>query len=102
MLRKEGFSPVLTSDPGAALQLARTIKPVIMLIDVLMPDIDGWEVVKSIKEDPVTSTTPVIMVSIMDDPKTGAPHAADGFMSKPVDSRKLRQILDSHLRRSAA
>ncbi len=102
MLRKEGLVPVLSTDPGSAVQLARTVKPVIMLIDVLMPDVDGWEVVKSMKADPVTANVPVIMVSIMDDPKASAPHGADDFLSKPVDTTRLRKMIDRHLDRSAA
>ncbi|WP_306118823.1 MULTISPECIES: ATP-binding protein [unclassified Roseitalea] len=102
LLRKEDFVPVLTTDPGSALQLARTIKPMLMLIDVLMPDVDGWEVVRSLKSDPSTAHVPVVMVSIMDDPKADAPQSVDGFISKPVDTAKLRRILRAHLSDVAA
>ncbi|MBO6639708.1 MAG: response regulator [Roseitalea sp.] len=102
MLRKESFSPILTSDPASALHLARTVRPSLMLIDVLMPDVDGWELVEKMKDDPVTRPIPVIMVSIMDDPKTNAPQLADGFMSKPVDSAKLRKTLQLHFGKNAA
>ncbi|MCR9121578.1 MAG: ATP-binding protein [Phyllobacteriaceae bacterium] len=102
MLRKENLSPILTSDPASALHLARTVRPSLMLIDVLMPDVDGWELVETMKNDPVTRAIPTIMVSIMDDPKTGAPQLADGFMSKPVDSAKLRKALQLHLGKNAA
>jgi signal transduction histidine kinase/CheY-like chemotaxis protein len=102
MLRKENLSPILSSEPASALHLARTVRPSLMLIDVLMPDVDGWELVETMKEDPVTKSIPVIMVSIMDDPKNNAPQLADGFMSKPVDSAKLRKTLQLHLGKNAA
>lgn len=102
MLRKENLNPILTSDPASALHLARTVRPALMLIDVLMPDVDGWELVETMKNDPVTRDVPTIMVSIMDDPKSGAPQLADGFMSKPVDSAKLRKALQLHLGKKAA
>ena len=102
VLRKEDFSPIMTSDPTSALQLARTVKPSIIMLDVLMPDIDGWELVETMKNDPVTADIPVIMVSIMDDPKSTKPNLADSFISKPVDSAKLRKALMQHVKSKAA
>lgn len=102
MLRKEGLSPILTSDPSSAVHLARTVRPALMLFDVLMPDIDGWQLVKTMKGDPATASVPIVMVSIMDDPKSKGSQLADGFMSKPVDSAKLRRTLDMHLAKEAA
>lgn len=102
MLRKEGLSPILTSDPSSAMHLARTVKPALMLFDVLMPEIDGWELVETMKKDPATANVPIVMVSIMDDPKSDGSQLADGFMSKPVDSAKLRKTLDAHLTKDAA
>ncbi|MEQ8402217.1 MAG: ATP-binding protein [Roseitalea porphyridii] len=102
MLRKEGLSPILSTDPASALHLARAVRPALMLFDVLMPEVDGWQLVRTMKNDPITANVPVVMVSIMDDPKSNAPQLADGFMSKPVDSAKLRKTLDAHLAKDAA
>ncbi len=47
MLRKEGLTAICTDVPGAALQIARTAKPDVVLLDILMPEIDGWKVLRS-------------------------------------------------------
>lgn len=102
MLRKEGFSPILTDQPASALQLARAVKPELILLDVLMPEIDGWEVVDDLKAAPETAAIPLIMVSVIDDPQSGTNNKADAFIPKPVDSKQLSKTIKALLQKSAA
>lgn len=102
ILRKEGYSPILTDQPTSALQLARAVKPELILLDVLMPEIDGWAVVEDLKNSPETASIPLIMVSVIDDPQTNPINKADEFIPKPVDSKQLSKTIKSLLQRSAA
>lgn len=102
ILRKEGFSPILTDQPASALQLARAVKPELILLDVLMPEIDGWAVVDDLKTAPETASIPLVMVSVIDDPQNDAKNKADAFIPKPVDSKQLSRTIKSLLQKSAA
>lgn len=102
ILRKEGYSPILTDQPSSALQLARAVKPDLIMLDVLMPEIDGWTVVDDLKKSPETASIPLIMVSVIDDPQTGSTNRAEAFIPKPVDSKQLSKTIKSLLQKSAA
>ncbi len=102
MLRKEGFSPILTDQPGSALQLVRAVKPELILLDVLMPEVDGWSVVDELKSSPETAAIPLIMVSVIDDPQTDAVNKADAFIPKPVDGKQLNNTIKALLQKAAA
>jgi len=97
MLLKEGYSPISTDAPESVLQVARTVRPAAIIIDVLMPGLDGWDVVEMLRADPVTASIPVIMMSVL-----GADHGADeGYampvLAKPLDSTKLKAALTGAL-----
>lgn len=63
ILRKEGFTPVLAADGEMALALAKEERPDLVLMDVLMPHMDGFEVLRHLKETPELSSIPVIMLT---------------------------------------
>lgn len=102
LLRKEGFSPVLTDQPAAAVQLARAVKPSVILLDALMPEVDGWEVLDSLNSSSDTGNIPLIMVSVMDEPQEGAAEKVSAFVPKPVDSKQLINTINELLQKSAA
>ena len=102
LLRKEGYSPILTDQPASALQLARAVKPELILLDVLMPETDGWAVVDDLKTAPETASIPLVMVSVIDDPQNDAKNKADAFIPKPIDSKQLSRTIKSLLQKSAA
>lgn len=95
LLQKEGFSPVTTDAPESALQLARTVKPMAIFVDVLMPKADGWAVIESLKSDPVTASIPVFMLSVLEERHKAKDHKATGFITKPLDTAKLKSALDA-------
>ncbi|MEL6435298.1 MAG: ATP-binding protein, partial [Pseudomonadota bacterium] len=101
-LRKEGFRPILTDQPDAAVHLARTVKPAVILADVLMPDVDGWAVVEQLKQSADTAQIPVIMVSIMDEPDNANVDLVDAFITKPVDTNQLLRALQRFKKQDAA
>lgn len=63
MLRRQGFSVLAAEDGEEALRLARTESPDLILLDVIMPKMQGFEVLKTLKSDPKTSSIPVIILS---------------------------------------
>jgi len=63
-----------------------------------MPNIDGWEVLQSLKDDPDTASIPVVMVSMVDDGKKGAALGAVEHLRKPVDREQLRKIVERYVK----
>lgn len=93
LLLKEGYSPIATDAPESALQIARTVKPAAIFIDILMPGVNGWEVLSALRSDPVTARIPVVMLSVLDDQKTARENGAAALMTKPIDGNKLKDAL---------
>jgi CheY-like chemotaxis protein/anti-sigma regulatory factor (Ser/Thr protein kinase) len=88
---------VVTSDNGRdALQLARSLHPIAITLDVMMPDMDGWEVLRELKNDPETLDIPVIMVTMTDDRELGYALGATEFLTKPIQRAQLTQLLERH------
>jgi CheY-like chemotaxis protein len=92
-LESEGFG-VAEADGGAAgLELARTLKPDAITLDVLMPGMDGWAVLSALKADPGLAGIPVLMLSMLDDKSLGFALGASEYLSKPIDRERLRELL---------
>ena len=99
-LEKEGYAVTLAGDGGQGLAKFRTIKPDLVLLDVMMPVMDGWEVCKAIRSE---SRTPVIMLTAkgeLDDKITGLKAGADDYITKPFEMRELIARIEAVLRRS--
>lgn len=93
-LERQRFA-VRTAGAGrTGLDLARSLKPRAILLDVMMPDMDGWSVLAALKSDPVTANIPVIMVSFVADAALSASLGAAEAVPKPVDWTRLRAILN--------
>jgi len=93
-----GVRVVAVGDGGKALELARTVRPAAITLDVLMPGMDGWEVLRELKADPETRDIPVIMVSMTNDRSLGYALGATEFLTKPVRRDQLVELLDRHAR----
>jgi adenylate cyclase len=97
-LVKEGFQVINASAGSEGLSLARSIKPDVISLDVLMPGMDGWSVLMQLKEDAEMADTPVIMVSILDEKKIGYTLGAADYLIKPIDRNRLLQVINKHCR----
>ncbi len=93
-LAKLGFEVVAASSGEQGLALARRLRPAVITLDVVMPGIDGWSVLKTLKADPELSMVPVIMVTIVDNEITGVNLGASGYLVKPVDRDRLAEIIE--------
>ncbi len=92
-LSKEGFRVETSSGGEEGLRLARELHPDAITLDVMMPSMDGWTVLTTLKADPELADIPVIMLTIIDDKNMGYALGASDYMTKPVDRDRLVSIL---------
>jgi signal transduction histidine kinase/DNA-binding response OmpR family regulator len=95
-LQDAGVQVVTASDGVEALKLARTLHPAAITLDVLMPGMDGWGVLRELKADPETQDIPVIMVTMTSDRGLGYALGATEFLTKPVQRDRLVELLGRH------
>ncbi len=93
---REGYRLVTAASGEEGLKLVREVRPDIITLEVVMPGIDGWTVLKSLKSDPELTNIPVVMVSISDDRDRGLAMGAADYLVKPVDRDRLAGILAAH------
>jgi CheY-like chemotaxis protein len=92
-LERAGFDVTQVGDGKRVIQLAKEVKPKAITLDILLPDTDGWEVLKSLKADPLTKEIPVFVISITEDRELGLSLGARDFFFKPIDAAKLIEAL---------
>ncbi|MBW2401155.1 MAG: response regulator, partial [Deltaproteobacteria bacterium] len=95
-LQGAGVRVVTASNGREGLRLARSLLPVAITLDVMMPGMDGWEVLRELKADRGTRDIPVIMVTMTDDRSLGYALGATEFLTKPVQRNQLVQLLDRY------
>jgi len=88
-LHDVGYKTITTSSGKKALKLAEKYKPAAITLDLVMPDMDGWEVLQKLKNNKKTKDIPVIIVSVSDERDTGYALGAIGYVNKPVDKKIL-------------
>jgi signal transduction histidine kinase/ActR/RegA family two-component response regulator len=88
-LDRAGFAYEITSDAGQALDIAMTRKPVAITLDILLPDTNGWEVLRQLKARAETSPIPVFVISVTHDRELGLSLGAREFFVKPISGREL-------------
>ncbi len=99
-LEKQGYAVTVAYDGGQGLEKFRTIQPDLILLDVMMPVMDGWTLCRTIRCD---SKTPVIMLtakSQLDDKIAGLQSGADDYITKPFEMREVLARIEAVLRRS--
>jgi CheY-like chemotaxis protein/anti-sigma regulatory factor (Ser/Thr protein kinase) len=84
-----GFRMRTARTGSDALTMARELKPVAITLDILLPEIDGWEVLTRLKGDEQTRDIPVVVVSVVDNPALGRALGALDYFVKPVDGKAL-------------
>ncbi|MCX6022085.1 MAG: response regulator [Chloroflexi bacterium] len=94
-LGRGGYRTEVAGDGRKALEKARSLTPSAILLDVMLPELDGWEVLRALKLDHATRDIPVAIVSVLDDEQLGFALGAVDYFVKPVD----RQVLLDRLAR---
>jgi PAS domain S-box-containing protein len=96
LLRKDDFV-VVTADSGEeGLRLAHELRPAAITLDVIMPDMDGWAVLRALKADPSLRDVPVVMLTMLDDKTRGYSLGATDYLVKPVDRDQLRSVVSRY------
>ena len=101
-LTKEGYSVVVVNDGVTAVESVATVKPAMILLDIMLPLLDGWQVCRKIRQ---TSDVPIIMISAKCetfDKILGLELGADDYVVKPFDSKEVVARIKAVLRRALA
>ncbi len=104
-LHAAGFSVLLADDGADALKQARQKKPDLIVLDVMLPEMDGMEVCKTLRQDPATASIPIIMLTAKAaeiDRVLGLELGADDYLTKPFSPRELVLRIKGLLRRGRA
>ena len=99
-LEKEGYAVTVASDGGLGLEKFRSIQPDLVLLDVMMPVMDGWQLCRTIRAE---SQVPIIMLtakSETDNKVTGLKSGADDYITKPFEMREVLARIEAVLRRA--
>ena len=98
-LEKEGFETVVANDGGKGVEYFRSFQPALVLLDIMLPVMDGWAVCSKIRE---TSRTPIIMLTAKGedmDKILGLEYGADDYMTKPFSPSELVARVKAHMER---
>jgi DNA-binding response OmpR family regulator len=101
LLRTHGFEPITTNQGAEGIRLAQEVKPQVILLDLMMPDLDGWQVCKAIRK---FSGVPILILSAINDPRMVASIldiGADDYLVKPVPSGVLVAQIRKMIRRTS-
>jgi CheY-like chemotaxis protein len=104
-LQKRGFDMLLAEDGVAGVDLAQKQKPDLILMDMSLPKLDGWEASKQLKADPTTAGIPIIALTahaMAEDREKALGAGCDEFETKPVDLASLLAKMETLLRNPSA
>jgi PAS domain S-box-containing protein len=93
-LKKRGFDTSSANDGQHGIRLAKELDPDAIVLDVMMPGMDGWTVLSELKNDPAVADIPVVMLTVVDQRELGLMLGAAEYLLKPVDSERLTTVLD--------
>jgi DNA-binding response OmpR family regulator len=100
-LESRGYSVVVAPDGRSALARMEEVRPALVLLDVMMPGMDGWQVCRTIKNHPEYGDTRVMMVTAkggFEDKFEGMRSGADDYVVKPIDLQELEEKVKRNLR----
>lgn len=103
MLEKQGYKILAANNGAQALHMAHTEHPDVIILDVMMPDMDGYEVTRRLRKDPETISIPILMFTAktqVDDKISGYESGADDYLTKPIHPAELTAHLRSLLSRT--
>jgi CheY-like chemotaxis protein len=95
ILKMDGHQVLMARNGRETLDLVRSERPDIILLDIMMPGLDGFEVCQALKDDPATRGMMVVMVTALSESvrHRAIQAGADGFVTKPISSREMRDLV---------
>ncbi len=100
LLSSKGYSVTGVMDGKAAMEEIATNRPDLVILDIMLPEMDGFEVCRQIKENPVTKSIPVVMLTAKksnQDVTRGMEVGADAYITKPFKSAKVIEVIEGLL-----
>jgi len=95
-LSRDGLQVMTAASGSEGVELARLKHPDVITLDVLLPQMNGWEVLSMLKADADLADIPVIMMSIIDDKQQGFTLGASDYLTKPIDYKRLTRLLERY------
>ena len=100
VLRSEGYEPILLNESAKAVQLAKKEKPALFILDLMMPEPDGFKLCRQLRKEPEFKSTPIIIVTALNDTDSrivaiGA--GANDYLTKPFRLDELYTSIKDHL-----
>jgi PAS domain S-box-containing protein len=93
-LERDGFRVAAAADGKEGLEMARSLAPRVILLDVTMPQMDGWAVLRAIRAEAALRDTPVVMVTVLAEQTLAYALGATDYLQKPVDWNELHAMMD--------
>jgi CheY-like chemotaxis protein len=103
-LERRGFAIVTAVDGNEAIEKVRTETPDLILMDLSLPDLDGWEATRRLKADLKTRPIPIIALTahaMSGDKESALEAGADDYITKPIDLERLLEKMEASMKRSA-
>lgn len=93
-LEEDGYAVAHATDGLQAIQMAKSLHPFAITLDVMLPKLDGWSVLNILKRDPATEDIPVVMLSMVDNRDFGLALGASEYLLKPIQYERLHAVLN--------
>lgn len=90
------YSVTGVRDPSKAVHQAEILSPKIIILDLMMPGVDGWEILNQIRENSLTNAIPVVVVSILPQESLALTLGANAFLQKPINQNDFLNLLNQH------
>ncbi|MFK8184551.1 MAG: response regulator [Phormidesmis sp.] len=95
-LTQEGLKVQTALSGAEGIALAKRLNPAVITLDVMMPEMDGWSVLNTLKEDPQLADIPVVMVTLLENQTLGYTLGAADYLTKPIVRSRLLQVLKKY------
>ena len=99
-LKRKGFEIIVATDGQEGIEKAKTVHPNLILMDMSLPEVDGWEATRRLKSDPQTERIPIIGLSahaMSGDRQRGLIAGCDDYDTKPIDFKRLLEKIERYL-----
>ncbi len=100
MMEREGYDVLEAHDGREGLEIARAVLPDLALVDLAMPEVDGWTVTRELKADPATRQIKIVVVtvrSLLEDRLRAQEAGCDAYITKPMSMTQLAEVVAQYL-----
>jgi signal transduction histidine kinase/DNA-binding response OmpR family regulator len=97
-MEMEGFRVYTALNASEGLRLAREVQPDVIILDELMPEMEGWTLLSQLKEDPLLAPTPVVMLSVEDEKEKAIELGASDLLTKPIEWDPFLEVIKRQMK----